>query len=212
MDNKTACQEILTKRPFSLSKLALIGAFMKRIVLAIALVFALMFSLLSGAEAVQFDYGQFEGLPYTLPVVTVSSPSSSEPYNVPDVPLNVTVQIRSTIYAGNVERIRWLNYSLDGQASVPMTLNVPSDLSPPYNVQGKEVLAGLPDGNHNLTIYGETFVGGLNGYFNETVSFTVDTTPEPEPFPQSLIIASAIAIAVICTSLSLLIYFKNRKH
>ena len=182
---------------------------MKKTTLAVILVFAL--TLISGAKPLQFDYTQFEGLPYDPPIVSLASPSQNTTYNVPDVPLNVTIQIRGFIYH-NIERIRWLNYSLDGQTPVPMTLNVPSDLSPPYNVQGNEVLAGLPNGNHNLTIYGETFVGGLSGYFNETVSFTVDTTPEPEAFPQSLIIASAIAIAVICTSLSLLIYFKNRKH
>ena len=75
------------------------------------------------------------------------------------------------------------------------------------------MLAGLSDGSHSLTIFGETFIGGMNCYFNETVSFTVDTsnTPEPpEPFPTSLIIASVITVAVV--GISLLVYYKKRKR
>jgi hypothetical protein len=197
-----------------MSKLALIGAVMKRTVLALTLLFALMFSLLSGAEAVQFDYGQFEGFPYTPPIVTVSSPSPNEPYSVPDVPLNVTVQIRSCVY-DNIEQIRWLNYSLDGQTTIPLNLTVPSmrDISQlPYPVYGNEMLTGLSDGNHNLTIYGETFIGGLNGFFNETVSFTTDksNTPTTEPFPVSLLFVASVGIAIAATGL--FVYFKKRKH
>jgi hypothetical protein len=185
---------------------------MKRTSLALTFIFALTFSLFSGANAVQFDYGQFEGLPYTLPIVTLSSPSSNGLYSVPDVPLNVTVQIRSIIYPGNIERIRWLNYSLDGQVPVPMTLIVPSDLTPPYYVHGNEVLACLSDGSHNLTIFGETFVSGLNGYFNETVSFTVDTsdTPTTAPFPASLLFVASVGIAI--AAIGLFVYFKKRKR
>jgi hypothetical protein len=59
------CQEIFTKTAFNLSKLALIGAYEEERI-ALIIFFALMFSLLSGAKAVQFDYGEFEGLPYIL--------------------------------------------------------------------------------------------------------------------------------------------------
>jgi hypothetical protein len=185
---------------------------MKRTSLALTFIFALTFSLFSGANAVQFDYGQFEGLPYTLPIVTLSSPSSNGLYSVPDVPLNVTVQIRSIIYPGNIERIRWLNYSLDGQVPVPMTLIVPSDLTPPYYVYGNDVLTSLSDENHNLAIFGETFIGGLNGYFNETVSFSVDTSnmQQPDPFLTTMVVASVITVAVV--GIGLLVYFKKRKH
>ena len=186
---------------------------MKRKALALTFIFALMFSLLTGAKAAQFDYSQFEGWPYDPPIVTLASPQNTT-YNVPDVPLNITVQIRGWILK-NIERIRWLNYSLDGQTAIPLTLIVPSmyDISElPYPVYGNSMLTGLSDGSHNLTIFGETFIGGMNCYFNETVSFTVDTlnTPKPpEPFPTSLIIASVITVAV---SVGLLVYFKKRKR
>ena len=192
--------------------LFLSGAVMKRMLRALTFIFALVFSLVLGVNAVQFDYGQFEGLPYTLPVVTLSSPSPNWVYSLPDVPLNVTVQIRSQIFPGNIEKIRWLNYSLDGQVPVPMTLILPSDLTPPYYVHGNNVLAGLSDGKHNLTIFGETFVGGLNGYFNETVSFSMDTSKiqEPDPFPILIAVASVIVVAGI--GIGLLVYFKKPKR
>jgi len=185
---------------------------MKKPVLALTFIFAVVFSLFSGANAVQFDYSQFEGEPYTLPIVIVSSPSPSVVYNVPDVPLNVTVQIRSVLYPGNNERLRWLNYSLDGQVPIPMTLVGPSDLTPPYYYHGNGVLTSLSDGNHTLTVFGETFVGGLNGYFNETVSFIVDKSiiPETNSLPTSIAIASVVTAAVV--GIGLLVYFKKRKR
>jgi hypothetical protein len=171
---------------------------MKRAVLALTFIFALMFFLLTGAKAVSYNYGEFEGLPYSPPIVDILSPFPDRTYNVPEIPLNVTVQIRRNVYH-NMEQMRWLNYSLDGQTAVPLTLTIPSMSQLPYPVYGNCMLTGLADGNHNLVIYGETYVGGLNGYFNETVSFTVDTsnTPEPEPFPTALVIASVIAVIVV---------------
>ena len=186
---------------------------MKKKAMALILFFALVFLLLSGAKAVQFDYGEFEGLPYTPPIVTLLSPSSNESYTVSDVPLNVTVQIRSNILH-NMERVRWLNYSLDGALAIPLTLIEPSmyDISQlPYPVYGNDMLTGLSDGSHSLTIFGETFVSGLNGYFNEIVLFTVDTsnTTEQESFPTTLAITSVVIIAVFAV---FLVYLRKRKH
>ena len=184
---------------------------MKKTALTLTLILPLLFSMVLVVRSMQVDYTQFEGLPYDPPIVTLTSPSQNATYSVPDVPLNVTIQIRGFIYH-NIERIRWLNYSLDGQTPVPMTLIVPSDLTPPYYVHGNEVLACLSDGSHNLTIFGETFVSGLNGYFNETVSFTVDTsdTPTAAPFPASLLFVASVGIAI--AAIGLFVYFKKRKH
>jgi len=178
---------------------------------AIALVLAFVLTLVSGAKAVQYDYRDFEGLPYAPPIVTLVSPSLNETYSVPDVPINFTVQIRGWIY-GNLERIRGLNYSLDGQTVIPLTLTLPSTIDIhelPYPVYGNCVLTGLSDGTHNLTVYGETFIGGMTCYFNETVSFRVDTsfTPKVEPFPATLVFVSSVGIALAV--ISLFVYFKK---
>jgi hypothetical protein len=183
---------------------------MKKTALAIVLILVFTLALIMGAKAAQFEYSDFEGLSYDPPIVTLVSPSPNATYTVPDVPINVTVQIRGWIYC-NIERIRCLNYSLDGQTAVPMKLIQPSDLTSPYYVYGNDVLASLSDGTHNLTIYGETFIGGMTCYFNETVSFRVDTsnTPEKAPFPASLVFVTSVGtvIAVI----GLLVYFKKRR-
>lgn len=187
---------------------------MKKKTLAIIVFFAVVFLMLSRVKAVEFDYGEFGGLPYDPPIVTVVSPFSSAIYNVQDIPINVTVQIRGWILK-NIEQIRWLNYSLDGHTPTSLTLTVPSmyGIHAPYNVYGNYLLPGLTDGNHNLTVYGETFIGGMTCYFNETVSFTVDTanTPEPESFPTSLVIASSVTVTVVLVGLGLLLYGIKRK-
>jgi hypothetical protein len=53
--------------------------------------------------------------------------------------------------------------------------------------------------------------GGLNCYFNETVSFTVDKSiiPEPDSLPTSVAIASVITVAVV--GIGLLVYHKKHK-
>ena len=170
-------------------------------VLSLIFIFALMFSLLTVVKAVQYNLEEFEGLPYTPPTVTLLSPTSNASYTLSDVPLNVTVEVR-TIILHNLERVRWLNYSLDGQTAISLNVIEPSlsEVSQlPYNVYGNTILTGLSDGSHSLTFFGKTSVSGLNGYFNETVSLTVDTsnTPDPpQPFPTSLVIASVIIVSV----------------
>ena len=184
---------------------------MKKAALVLTLMATFLFTMVSGAKAVQFDYEQFEGLPYDHPIVTILAPSSNATYSVSDVPLNVTVQIFGFIYH-NWERIKWLNYSLDGQPAIPITFIVPSDLYPGYHVYGNDVLTGLSDGTHNLTIYGETAVGGLTGNFNATVFFRVDTstTPNTEPFLTTLGIGAVVATVIIVTGL--FVYFKKCKY
>jgi hypothetical protein len=212
-----ACQEILTNfEPFGQETLikTLLPSKQPRITVvesmskSAALLLVLVFL---GASGIQASYAQFDGLPYEPPIVTVLASSPNGTVNMPDVPLNVTVQIRGFIYH-NIETIRWLNYSLDGQTAIPMELIVPSDLSPGYYVYGNDVLTGLSDGTHNLTIYGETAVSGLTGNFNATVSFTVDTSATPtEPFP-TLLVTTASGVLVAVIGVFLLIYFKKRRH
>jgi hypothetical protein len=182
--------------------------------LKLILTFALLISLMPMAKAMQTDYSQFEGLPYDPPIVTLKSPLQNATYNVPDVPLNVTVEIRGWILK-NIERIRCLSYSLDGDTSIPLTLIVPDTLKSPYQVYGNSMLTGLSNGSHNLTIFGETFIGGLNCYFNETVFFTIDTSYKPIdtsiPLPLNTFIIIIAVLALIIVTLSVLAFRRHRK-
>ncbi len=177
---------------------------------ALALILAFSVLLTSEAKVVQAGYEEFEGLPYDPPIVAIESPSIERMYVEPDIPLNVTVKIRGFVYH-NVETIRWLNYSLDSQTATPMTLNVPSNLTPPYSVYASDVLTGLTDGTHNVTVYGETAIGGLTGDFNVTVSFRVDTTITPitEKFPTTLVISSIITGIIVLAGL--ILYNRRRR-
>jgi hypothetical protein len=163
---------------------------------AITLLLALVFLAASGTQVMYAAVP--DGLPYEPPIVTVPSPSQDRTYNVTDVPLNVTVQIFGFIYH-NMETLKSLNYSLDGQSAVPMTLITPSDLSPGYQVHGNEVLTGLVDGIHSVTVYRETAISGLSENFNATVSFRVDTStpPHPESFPTTLVAVALASLSIV---------------
>ena len=179
--------------------------------LKLILIFALLISVMPVVKAMQADYTQFEGLPYDPPIVTLKSPLQNATYNVPDVPLNVTVELRGWILK-NIARIRLLNYSLDGNTAIPLTLILPDTLKSPYQVYGNSMLRELSNGSHNLTIFGETFIGGFNCYFNETVFFTIDKSYKPTEtsFPLNTFIIIIAVLAVTVVALFVLV-FRHRK-
>ena len=150
-------------------------------------------------------------MPYDPPIVTVLSPSQNVTYSTTNVALNVTVQINGFIYH-NVETIKWLNYSLDGHTAIPMALIVPSNLTPGYSVNGNDMLTGLSEGTHNLTIYGETAISGLTGNFNATESFEVNTltSTTSDSFPTTIAVAVTL-IVVLAMIAGLLVYFKKKQ-
>jgi hypothetical protein len=78
-------------------------------------------------------------------------------------------------------------YVLDG-------LNVP--------VAGNLTLSGLPVGNHSLTVFAYDMAGNFGA--SNTIAFAV------EPFPTTLLIVSAIVVAVII-GIGLSVYFKKPK-
>src|SRR3989337_4483184 len=143
---------------------------MKRTTLALTLIMVLLFTVMSGTKLAQVAYAPSDGLPYKPPVVTVLSPSPNGTYNMPDVPLNVTVQIFAYTYGAipSMEMLNSLNYSLDGQADMPIKLTYPTSYGPGYYVDGNAVLSGFSNGVHNLIIYGETTIGAENKDFNAT--------------------------------------------
>ena len=183
---------------------------MKRTTFALALFMTLLFTVMSGTKLAQVAYAPSDGLPYKPPVVTVLSPSPNGTYNVPDVPLNVTIQIFGQT-PQSLERLNSVNYSLDGQPDVPISFAYPSSYGPGYYLDGNGTLSGLSDGIHNVTVRGETTIGAENKDFNATVSFTVDTstTTITEPFPTTLVVATIASVAVI--GIGLLVYFKKFK-
>ena len=85
-----------------------------------------------------------------------------------------------------------IEYSLDGQVNVTITGNI--------------TLTGLPKGYHNVTVYARDEAG--NTGVSETIFFNIEMT---EPLPNWLIVAVILTVTVV-VALSLLVYFKKRKH
>ena len=112
------------------------------------------------------------------PNVTLLTPENTT-YKEPEASLNFILN----------EPFSELAYCLDGQDNV--------------TINGNTTLTGLPNGDHNVTIYATDEFG--NTGVSETICFSVDV-----PFPTTLIAASVITVAVV--SIGLLFIFKKRKR
>lgn len=182
---------------------------MKRTTKAVLLILAILFTVLAGAPE-PVTCTQYDG--YKPPIITVLSPSANATYTTSNIPLNVTVQIFGFLFH-NMEHIKWLNYSLDGQTPIPMVLIIPSEYPPGYYVYANDFLTDLSEGVHNLTIYGETALVRLE-QINKTITFNVDRTATPiaEPFPTlpTMVVFVAVVFLVAAVSVGLLVYFKKR--
>jgi hypothetical protein len=104
-------------------------------------------------------------------------------------PMNITYDSRFVSVNFTVDELfSKCQYSLDGQENV--------------TIAGNFTLEGLLDGAHNLTLFATDAAGNIGS--SKTTYFTVDV-PEPP-------VVSIIAIASIVIGISLLVYFKKRKH
>ena len=117
----------------------------------------------------------------TVPPKIVFSSPKNVTHNSSDVSLDFTVD----------ELCSKCSYSLDGQNNV--------------TIAGNMTLVGLPNGDHNVTIYVTDKAG--NTGVSETIYFSVDV---PEPFPTTLVVASIVTVSVAV--IGLFVYFKKRKR
>jgi hypothetical protein len=149
-------------------------------------------------------YGDY--YPYTKPYVgakfTISG-SSTVTFAVYLKPLRIGIQSPypqaystsdvALTFTTNEQTSR-LQYCLDGQDNV--------------TVAGNTTLAGLPVGNHNVTVYGLDKFG--NAGVSETTAFAV-AEPEPESFPTSQLVAASTVALAATVCFGLLAYFTKRK-
>jgi hypothetical protein len=154
---------------------------MKKNVLAPTFTLTLLILALVDVQFVNLAVANFH-IPAT-PVIEMQSPTSF--VNVHDVPLVIRAKVPAIGSGAGFEGIKWLNYSLDSQASVPITLesqgqvagNItdpenPFNGDPYYLYIGRGTLTGISDGQHYLIIDGES---NFNKSLRVTASFTVDT-------------------------------------
>jgi hypothetical protein len=117
----------------------------------------------------------------TPPEVSILSPGNRA-YDSSDVPLNFTVSEEASL----------IKYSLDGQ-----------DNSTLY---GNTTFTGLPNGEHNITVYAWDAAGNVCS--SETVTFTIAKTEPISTVP----VAAASGASVAAVMIGLLVYFKKRNH
>jgi hypothetical protein len=108
-----------------------------------------------------------------------------------EMPLNQTYSNSSASLTFFVDKpVNWTSYSLDRQQNI--------------TISGNTTLTGLSNGVHTVTVYANDTYGNMGS--SETVYFTIS-----DPFPIALI-ASVSAASVAIIGVSLIIYFKKRKH
>jgi len=127
------------------------------------------------------------------PTITLNSPCQACVYLTNNVTLDYNISLYThTIIGGYLETIDPLYYQIDAQTPVSLS----ATYVPPYTQQdtpsmvyaiGNYSLPSLPDGVHNLTIFGtanqkpltpaDSFGGSYNENISKTVSFTIDATP-----------------------------------
>jgi hypothetical protein len=140
------------------------------------------------AEITYLHYGlssDFSSVQFTIDTSppTISGLSiRNKTYNIQTIPLSFNVD----------ENTSWVAYNLDNQGNV--------------TVQGNITLTGLSDGSHSIVVYANDTLGNLGK--SDTVFFTVNT-PTTEDFTPTIVLSGMIGIVV---AVSLLVYFKKRKH
>jgi hypothetical protein len=191
-----------------------LGAVMKRRVLALTLVLALLFSVLVGMclvdDAVCGD---------TL-IVVVNSPQNRT-YTSNDV----SVSISASDPQGHIGP-ESVAYSVDGGPQIVIaTVQVGM-----HSLNGSAVLS-LANGTHSIVGVGITWFNGTDGvFYSSPVYFTVNSasgysptpvlspspepslSPEPqasEPFPTVLVVA--VSLVIVAVAAGLLVYFRKRK-
>jgi hypothetical protein len=131
---------------------------------------------------------------------TVVGNSSEIGFTVDTVPPEITILSvkNETYYTTEMP----LNFKLDEAASsMAYSLNGEAAVT----ISGNVTLPELSYGSHNLTLYATDMAG--NTATSKTVYFSVESS---KPFPATLVIAPIAAVAVV--GVSLLVYFKKRRH
>jgi hypothetical protein len=123
------------------------------------------------------------------PNITIFSPQN-QTYRLTVLPLNFSIS----------EKADWIGYSLDSQT--------------PTTISGNGSLTGLPQGNHQLTLYANDTIGRKGT--SETINFSIteaattenDSKTEPEPIPYALVASVSGAAAAIAAGA--VYYFRKR--
>ena len=182
---------------------------MKKALLTIIIVFTLLslslanlslidIASVAGVQFVKVGAVVFPTLePYQKPIATILSPQNGEHLTSSDVELKVQIHLFG-LYDQAIERISWLNYSIDSQKLIPIingtqgwaemgkvTYTYPNaDYRMGFYANVNFTLQSLSDGEHSLFISGNTT--WRDSYFLTKINFTTSglvASPSPSPSP-----------------------------
>ena len=120
----------------------------------------------------------------SVPIVSFLS-FENKTFDASDVPLNFTVN----------QAVSKIAYCFDGQENV--------------TISGNTTLTGLPNGEHNVTVYATDDTGNTGA--SETIIFNVDIPEPPKPFPTAFVATTSGASAAVI-GVGLLFYLKKHKR
>ena len=202
---------------------------MKRTILALALILSPLLSVAAGTQLVELGVANplFEGglVPpdpsAKPPGLSIFAPQNNTVYTTNTLPFSINVSLPASLKAVET-RIDQIYYEADWQqnrvylyssGTAGFDNQISSSRSDPKNLffQYSQDFAGIPDGNHSMTVYAlgkGSYIEGMYGYGFEinatsSVYFTIDT----EPF--SAVTVIAVTIAAVVVGVGLLVYLKK---
>jgi hypothetical protein len=117
---------------------------------------------------------------FAIKLPKILTPVENKTYDTSNVPLNLIIEAA----------VSGVRYSLDGQKNV--------------TIAGNTTLTGLPNGDHNVTVYAMDETGNIGA--SETIYFRVEV-----PFPTALAVAPIASVAVIGVGFAVyFVKFKKR--
>jgi hypothetical protein len=148
------------------------------------------------SEAIHFTM-IFLNSPYDTPspispVITVTSPKNTT-YNEGDITLIFSVDNPVSLFGATPKypNVSWVGYSLDGQNNMTLHENT--------------TLAGMPKGDHNITVYANDTYGNIGS--SQAIFFEIT----PEAFSTASV-AAILAISAVALGAGFLVYIKKYKH
>jgi len=156
-------QETLTKTSFSSKQSTIVGAVVKKTVLAVAVILAMLASMMAGMQTEEGSKANF----FIGPDVWIESPCDWLVYTNTSIPFNVAARV----HEDSPEIVCFL-YCVDKNPNLTLTdLEKVPDLGG-YEFRASSVLESLTEGNHTLKVYSQNTHGGE---MSASVEFMIDT-------------------------------------
>ncbi len=155
--------------------------------LPVALLLILCISLMGPLVAVRANFHE------PPPTMQIVSPTNGSTISQTDVLLNVTVVLYRYSPSFVFETMSWVNYSLDNEPAVNLTVVRGPDAGGPGHYEiATCMLSGLSEGSHHVRVMGESIFNAIfnETSFDQTIYFYVNLNP-PKPTVTALLSVNA---------------------